>query len=510
MTGPRGELVATSTGGIPLFVADSVGVAVRDGLQIHGVENMAQGDVFLCNHAAVLGQHLNNVVMYTPIFATAGQPIGFFAINVHWVDIGGRVIGSLSRDSTDIFMEGIQLRSVRLFKAGEPVDDVYRIIRDNTRFPAALMGDIEAQLAGCMLGRELVTRLADRYGVSVYLEAIAKILDQSERASRKKIAAIPDGTYGAEAFLDDDGAGQVPIKMRVIVDGSEMTVDFSEIAEQQKGSSNSGPHGGGITSARIAFKYLVASDESANEGTFRPLKVVLPAGKLVSAAPTAAMGFYSLPLPTVIDTIIKAFEFALPGSVTAGHFGAFSVVRFSGRRPNGDFFQSFDSGHGGWGAGATFDGSGPFRTMVHGDTRIIPVELQEGEFPYLVEELGLREDSAGAGRFRGGLGFRKRFRIVTACMLSVDFDRTACLPWGVHGGHPGTSGRVVVSSNGKETLLTKVDNYPLMAGDVVSVETGGGGGYGSPADRSPTLIERDLRRGYITADSARRDYGFSL
>ena len=161
LAGPDGQLIAQNTGGMPPFVADSVGMAVRDGLQIYGKERLHRGDVVLCNHAAVQGQHLNNTVMYTPIYAGEGEGelIGFFAINVHWIDIGGSV-----PRSTDIFMEGLQLRSIKLWSKGEPIEEVYRIIENNTRTPAELLGDIAAQFAGCILGRDLVVGLASRYG----------------------------------------------------------------------------------------------------------------------------------------------------------------------------------------------------------------------------------------------------------------------------------------------------------------------------------------------------------
>jgi N-methylhydantoinase B len=510
-TGPRGELIAQSTGGMPIFVADSVGAAVRDGLAIYGADGLHDGDVLVCNHAAVQGQHLNNTVMYTPV-SVDGRRIGYFAVNVHWMDIGGGAVGSISKDSTDIFMEGLQLRSIRLWSKGERVDDIYRIIENNTRFPVELMGDIEAQLAGCLLGRKLMGALAHKYGAGVFLAAVAKILDQCEAATRAKVRAIPDGTYEAESCLDDDGMGDipVPIKVRVIVAGDEMTVDYSDMPPQVRSSINSGYHGGGLTTARIAFKYLIATDEPANEGTFRPLKLILPAGTLVSASPTAAMGNYGFPFPTIVDTFIKAMEQAMPGAVTGAHFGSYSSVRLLGTFADGTPFQCYDSGHGGWGASADHDGAGPFRTMAHGDSRIIPVELQESMYPYRLEEFSLREDSAGAGRHRGGLGFRKRYRILGPCRLSVNFERHVCPPWGVHGGLPAQPGivRVFKGGAGEPEIVYKSEHYPLEPGDVVLVETGGGGGYGPPRERSRAAVKRDLERGYITAAAAQRDYAF--
>jgi N-methylhydantoinase B len=224
------------------------------------------------------------------------------------------------------------------------------------------------------------------------------------------------------------------------------------------------------------------------------------------------MGNYSQAFPTVIDAIIKALENALPERVTGAHFGTFSGVRFRGKRAEtGAPFDCHDSGHGGWGACATHDGAGPFRTMAHGDTRIIPVELQESMYPYRIAELSLREDSAGAGKFRGGLGFRKKYQILGPCDLQAQFDRVKCPPWGVQGGKAATPGQItVLKKSGEKEVIYKSKAYPLEAGDTITVETGGGGGYGSPSDRPRKLVERDVRRGYISVEAAARDYGFDV
>jgi N-methylhydantoinase B len=512
LVGAEGQLVAQCTGGMPPFVADSVGMAVRDGLAIYGRERLHPGDVVLCNHAAVQGQHLNNTVMYTPIYAGPERAtlIGFFAINVHWIEIGG-----IQTNSTDIFMEGLQLRSIKLWSKGEPIEEVYRIIENNTRMPQELLGDIAAQLAGCLLGRDLTAQLADKYGIATFNRAVELVLDQSEAAARAFIRDMPDGVYRTETYLDNDRSGgeePVPIIVKVIVDGDELTVDFTDIAGQAKGPINSGYYGGGQTIARVAFKYLMGAAEMANEGTFRPIKLVLPQGKLISADPTAPMFMYPTPFPTVIDAVIKALETALPARVPGGHFGTHSGVRFYGRRPNGSFFDTHDSGHGGWGACATHDGAGPFRTMAHGDTRVIPLELQEALMPFRIEEFSLREDSAGAGKFRGGMGFRKKYRITAPCNLGTNLDRTKYPPWGVQGGTEAKPGRftLVTAGNTQQQSVEKENAYPLQPGDLVCVETGGGGGYGPPAERSLDLIQRDLDAGYVSHAAAERDYGIKI
>jgi len=514
LTDANGLLIAQCTGGMPPFVADSVGMAVRDGLQLYGADRLAHGDVVLCNHAAVQGQHLNNTVMYTPIRTGRGgrereRLLGFFAINVHWIDIGGSV-----PRSTDIFMEGLQLRTIKLMAKGEPIEEIYRIIENNTRQPTELMGDIAAQLAGCLLGRDLTIQLAQRYGDATFLRAVDLIIDQSEAAARAFIRSMPDGVYTAETFLDNDRASDepLPIKVKVIVAGDELTIDYSNIAGEAKGPINSGYFGGGQTTARVAFKYLLGAGEMANEGTFRPLKLILPPGKILSAAPAAPMGNYSTPFPTVIDTVIRALERALPERVPGGHFGTHSGIRFYGKRPDGSFFGTHDSGHGGWGACASHDGAGPFRTMAHGDTRIIPLELQEASLPIRIEEFALREDSAGAGRFRGGLGFRKTYRILAPCMVQTNLDRTKFPPHGVQGGGQAKPGcfTLVDGQTGERRSIAKEKGLTLKAGDLVCVETGGGGGYGAPSERALDAIQRDIDAGYVSRNAAENDYGVTV
>jgi N-methylhydantoinase B len=202
----------------------------------------------------------------------------------------------------------------------------------------------------------------------------------------------------------------------------------------------------------------------------------------------------------------------LPEQVTGAHFGTYSSIRFFGHNKNGALFNCYDSGHGGWGASAVSDGAGPFRTMAHGDTKIIPMELQESMYPYRYEELSLRGDSGGAGRHRGGLGFRKRYRILAPCKLWTNFDRIQCPPWGVRGGLAGKSGQVQVFRKGatEPEIVYKIDGLALDNGDIVIVESGGGGGYGDPHERPADDVALDVRRGFVSQESALRDYGVRI
>lgn len=511
---PAGNLICQCTGGIPIFVADILGIAVKDGLAIYGEDAWTAGDIVITNHAGTIGQHLNNVVMYSPIFVSddrRGRPVAFVAVVMHWMDIGGWSIGSVSNNASNIFQEGIQFRTVKLYAGGQRQDEMFRVIEYNTRFPEMVLGDVESQIAGCMRGCERVSQLIARYGLATFNNVVHTIWRQSEDAVRDAIRAVPDGEYHSSTFLDDDGitpGKALPVHIKVIVAGEDFTVDLSGLPPQVLAPINSGAHGGGHTCARIAFKYLFAANEPVQEASFRPLHVILPEGTILSASPTAAMGRFNLPLPSVIDGIVRALESAVPDGVAGGHYGTFSSVQFHGRDPaTGRFLQCLDAGHGGWGADASGDGSGPFRTMAHGDTRTIPSEVQEAMFPLLIEEYGLRPDSGGPGEHRGGLGTRKRYRMRAPMSLLTAFERLNDPPWGVCGGKPAQPGNVIVMHAGKEAEAMPKGERDLTAGDEVLVLTGGGGGYGDPKRRSADALREDLEQGYVTEDGAVRDYG---
>ena len=511
---PDGRLISQSSGGIPLFVANALGTAVNDGIAIHGRDGIEPGDVIFSNHAGTLGQHLNNVVMYTPVFF-GSECVAFMCVLVHWIDVGGMVVGSCAPvGPTEIYQEGIQFRSVKLWSRGKPQKDVYRIIENNTRFPRMLLGDIESQLAGCLMGRDLIAAQVEKYGLEAVRASVELMWRRSEAAARAAIAAIPDGVYRASSFLDNDGVDldkKMPVDIVVTVDGEEMTVDFSGVADQVKGPINSGREGGAVTAARIAFKYIAAPDEPANDGSFRPLKIEIPDGKFLSAAGTAPMGLYSAPLPTVIDTVVKALVDAAPGHVAAGHHGNFCIHSLAGRDPKtGEPFYNLSAADGGWGASRGHDGPAHYKTMSHGDTLDIPIEVQEALYPLRVLSWGVRQDSAGAGEWRGGTGLEKVMEPLVPCNVHVMNERTGCPPWGILGGREGARPCITVEHPDAPTEEVRKANKPINPGDRVRVQTSGGGGYGNPLRRDPAMVAADVRDGYISREAAAEIYGVVL
>lgn len=511
---PEGRLVAQGSGSIPIFVANALGNAVRDGLEIYGSDNIYEGDIIISNHAGTLGQHLNNVVMYTPVFAGPDRDelFGFMCVLVHWIDIGGSAVGSCSAsDSTEIFQEGIQYRTVKLWQRGIRNDELYRVIEYNTRFPVMVLGDIDAQLAGTLSGRDKFCDLVDRYGLDTVRAAIAAMWDQSEAVARAAVRALPDGVWSAKSFLDGDeidGGEPVPVLVSVEISGDRMTIDLSGLGPVLKGPLNSGIFGGAYPAARIAFKILTAPDEPANEGSFRPLDIVIPDGTFLSAGPTAPMGLYSATLPTVIDTIVRAVGTAEPLVAAGGHHASFSAHWFYGTDPaTGELFQQLDTGHGGWGATAGTDGAGPYKTMAHGDTLDVPVEVQETLCPLYIESNSLRPDSAGDGARRGGLGTEKVVQVLTDSSVSVQIDRTMCLPWGLNGGTDGKGAIATVEPISGDSYDILKGTAAMKAGDRFRLKTGGGGGFGAPQDRSPEVVAADVAAGYITPGHATDTYG---
>ncbi|HXJ02135.1 MAG TPA: hydantoinase B/oxoprolinase family protein, partial [Micropepsaceae bacterium] len=452
------------------------------------------------------GQHLNNVVIYAPCFH-GGELVGFAANRAHWVDIGGMRQGFGSVATTEIFGEGLQLRSLKIYDAGVRNETLWQILRDNIRFPDASLGDLRAQIAACQVGAQRYAELLARYGRETVEACIQVVWDQAEAAARRVIENIPDGEYEAESFLDNDGRNldvRLRIKVKVIVKGSTITVDYSQMNKQVASPLNSG-RSGGLAAARVAFKALTSPDLDVNEGCFRPLEVILPEGTMLSAKPPAALGLWSIALPTVIDTILKALAPAIPDKVPAAHKGDMGGCSFFGfREDNGSRFLLLNIFGGGWGGRPNEDGESASVSICQGDVRNTPIELQEIKYPFLIEQHALRPDSGGAGLHRGGLGVTITYRCLQKCKANINLERITNAPWGLHGGGEGAVNVAIIRrANGEETSVFKETEIELGAGDTVTFLTAGGGGYGDPAERPREAIARDLAEGFISPTGAK-------
>jgi N-methylhydantoinase B len=297
----------------------------------------------------------------------------------------------------------------------------------------------------------------------------------------------------------------------VHIRGDEVTIDFTDIVNQVKGPYNAGMIGGGITAAKVAYKYALIPDLHSDEGCFRPLKVILPPGKILSAGEGAPMARFNVIMATVIDGLIKAFGEAVPENVAAAHHAAQNSIQFTGRRGNGKLWNYNDTAHGGWGASVGSDGSGPFKTMSHGDCKDIPVEIVEALYPIRIDEVSLRQDSGGAGRRRGGLGTVRRCTVLDDANLTIAWERTTCPPWGLFGGNDAQVGSVTVTPpDAAPVSITKVTQMPVKKGTRVTFLTAGGGGCGDPQERPIEDVARDIELGYVSSNRARDEYGVNF
>ena len=508
---PDGALLAQNMGGVSHFVSD-LGVVIRDGVERFGLDGFASGDVILTNHQAVAGQHLNNIVVYTPIFV-AERLVGFAAIRAHWIDVGGTSTGfGASGLAFDPWVEGLQLDQVKAWEAGVADEKVLKIIRDNIRFPEASLGDLRSQVAACQLAERRLTDLHRRYGTDVVESAIATIFEQAERKCRRAVEDMPDGVYEAESFLDGDNADPRPIEIRVKVTiaGGDMEIDLSGCSEQRA----SGINGRTLAGALVAYKALTAPDDPVNEGSFAAARVVIPEGNIMMARFPAPMAGWSMILPTVVDTLFRALAEAIPDRVAAGHFGILGIpLVFFGTEPEtGRRFVSQSIEGGGWGGRPFEDGESACVSICQGDVRNSPIENMELKVPLLIEERALLQDSGGPGKFRGGLGISVRVRALAEGRWNLNQSRRkGYLPWGLLGGSPGSTPDNLLRRPG-ESEFTSVDAaHVVTPPETVVVQTSsGGGGWGPALERDPQRVLTDVREGYVSVDEAERQYGVVL
>jgi N-methylhydantoinase B len=496
--------------GLPMFIR-GLSDAIKAKIAYWGKANIDQGDILLTNDPQVMGSHLNHMIFTLPVFHD-GELIAFASSMGHWQDVGG-VLGAVTRD---IFSEGLQLPFVKIFKRGEQDMEITSIIRTNCRLPSLAMGDFRAQIASIRTGERRLTQLIQRYGAETFKESVQLIFDQSEKLARAAVRRIPDGVYEAESFMDDDGVNigkHIPIKVRVEVTNDEMTVDLSGVSPQVAGPYNSGATAG-RSASEVAFKFLTTPLLlPINEGSFRPLRVVLPPGRVVSATKPAPVRTWMTVPMTVSDTIFKALASAGTDSLLAGHHADLAAPRVFGLDPKTGrafHFPPMLSG-GGWGALSDADGQNATFCINDGDTHNTPVEAGEGRAPIFVSYRKLRQDSGGAGKFRGGLGVAQEVRLLAPGNVLSAMERALCPPWGLHGGGAALPNRfsVVRRDGAVERFATgkTPGHVGLQAGDGFLVEVGGGGGYWDPMERDLERVLDDVRSGYVSLEAARRNYG---
>jgi N-methylhydantoinase B len=503
----KGETVSIGLG-LPSFIR-GMSETIKAKLARFGEKGVEPGDILVTNDAYTTGSHLNHFTFSLPIFHR-GKLSGWACCMAHWPDVGG----TLSGVTTDIYSEGLQIPILKYQKAGKVNEELVDIIRMNVRLPERAMGDLRAQITAVKTGERRFKELLERYGREEVLDAIRRIMDHSEAAARARTRTIPDGTYEAESFMDDDGVDigkRVPIRVRVVKKGERMTIDLSGISPQVAGFYNSGPSTG-YSCAQVAYKCLTSpTDYPINEGSFRSLEVIVPPGTVVSAVKPAAMRWWMTFPMTVVDTIFKAMEKPIAERTIAAHHADLGVGIMHGLSPKDGRFFIMAAGPlgGGWGAKKSEDGVSATVCLNDGDTHNSPCEQVEAKYPVLFERHALREDSGGPGRHRGGLGCEQVIRARAPLTVNVQIDRVHCRPWGLEGGGEGFGNAVALRIDGKE--LTDLPNAKVLSqrlgpADAITLRAGGGGGFGPPRERDPERVAHDVRQGYVSREVARNIY----
>jgi N-methylhydantoinase B len=505
---PQGETVSIGIG-LPTFIR-GMAETVKAKIRHFGIKNMKPGDIYVTNDSYTTGSHLNHFTFTLPIFHK-GKLAGFSCCMAHWLDVGG-VLGGMT---TDIYSEGIQIPILKYQDRGKVNQDLLDIIRMNVRLPPRAMGDLRAQVTAVKTGERRFLELLDRYGQKAVMDSIAEIMDRADAAARARTRTIPDGVYEAESFLDDDGlevGKRIPVRVKVTVKGDEMTIDFTDVSKQVRGFYNSAVTTG-YGCAQVAYKCITSpTDYPINDGAFRSLKVIIPPGRIISATRPAPMRWWMTFPMTIIDTVFKALQPAIPDRVIAGHHADLVAPSFHGFNPRTSefFIGTFGPLGGGWGAKKTEDGVSATVCLNDGDTHNGPNEQAEAKFPILVERFELIPDSGGAGRHRGGLGIARTTRALTPVTVNTQSERSACPPWGLDGGGEATGNKVAfrVGSEWKSDFANaKVLVAQLKPGDAFRISSGGGGGYGSPFERPVEDVREDVRQGYVSAQAAAELYG---
>jgi N-methylhydantoinase B len=470
---------------------------------------MQDGDVYIMNDPYLGGTHLPDIALMTPIFHR-GNVIALAATMTHHQDVGGMTPGSIPTNATEIFQEGLRIPPLKLREAGVMNTTLVRMMRQNVRIPDTFMGDLNAQIAGCLIGARRLAELAESVGQPMLLQIFDELLVRSEAMTREALRAIPEGTYRYGDWLDNDGIEldrRVRIEVAVTVKDGSIHVDFTGTGEQLKGPFNCVPSGS-QAAAYFAVRALTDPTIPTNAGCFRPVSLHLPVGTLVNPVEPAPVGSRTATIKRITGCILGAFKEALPDRVPADSGCELLVMAFGGRRPGGGTFVTGELIASGAGAGPRSDGVDVVETDAT-NCMNQPAEAMEMDAPIRVHRVALRKDSGGAGRQRGGLGILKEFEaLVDGVTMTHRGERHYHAAAGAHGGLPGAkSHSVLYRLKGDELEVPSKLVATMDKGDRLVVTTAGGGGYGDPRERDRDAVRDDVRNGKVSAEAAREVYG---
>ena len=478
---------------------------------VGGEEGVEPGDIILYNYPYGTGSHPQDAAMVMPVFLHDEELIGYTTIKGHWLDIGGKE--PYSTDTVDVFQEGTIFPGVKLYRRGELVDDIFRMAIANSRVPKMVAGDINAEVVGVRTGAAALLRLVERYGLEDFGQSVERMFDHGEAVVRSYFEQIPNGSYVGQGRMDSNGITDDPIPFEVVlqVEGSDVRVDFSRAPDAQIGPVNC-PIASTVSASRIAITMLAGGGEAPNEGHFRPLEVVARPGSMFHPNPPSPCFLYGWPAMQSMEVIYHAVSKAVTGAVPACSGGDICAlvwwgVRESTGEPWADGFPTPV------GQGGNVRGDGATSLLHHAEaaTRFSPAEVWEAKNPWVLDQVELAVDSCGPGMHRGGLGVNFTFAPLEDCFCTSAVERTKTAPWGLEGGGDGQANRVALElPDGTRTEFGKATRLPVPKGAKLHLHTGGGGGYGPPAERDPEAVKADLREGYITEEHARQYYPHAL
>ena len=500
------------------LIAGSHGVAAFSALfgpQINAIaakygDAMRPGDIYMTNDPYLGGSHLNDVLLVVPIFED-GRPIAFASSYAHWTEVGGMTPGSLSPNAEEIYQEGIRFPIMRLYRAGERQDELLELIAANVRLPRMSLGDLNAQIAALRIGETRLREAIAKYGRDQVLAAFDHVLETSERLARAAVAALPDGVYEAEDFIDGDGFSdkQYPVRMRMTIAGDEIEFDFAGSCGQLRGPMNCSLEML-LCGVKVVFKAIVDPHGPSNEGWYRPIRVKAPEGCVFNARAPAAMGWFYEPMAQGAELVWKAMAPLAPERLTAGSYMSICVVLMGAKWPGSrEQFVHIEASAGGFGAAEGADGTSVLPATPQGDLYNYSLEPLEARAPLRMHRYALNTgDGSGAGRWRGGFGAIREYEILGEdAFIYGGMGRNRERPWGMAGGGPGSCNGYEVVRNGTTVRYGRTQKGDLAPGDRVRIVTGGGGGFGDPLARPPEAVREDVLDGYIDAEAARADYG---
>ena len=504
-----GNTLVQGTSGLPIFVG-AMAFAVKAVIDKVGRDGgLEAGDTFIFNDPYEGGTHLNDFRLVRPLMR-GGRVFAWIASVGHWLDIGGAVPGNYNPKATESFQEGVRIPPVKLARGGTIQRDIVDILAANSRVPQSNWGDLNGQINALDLGERRLHALLDEYGDDTIASALAALSQRAEALMRANIAALPDGTYSYDDFLDNDGVVDRPLRIALdlTIAGDRMTCDFSRSAPPCDGPVNIA-RSTAVASCYVALKHLF-TDVPANAGCLAPIEFIIPDTTLLGVSAPRPVAGYTETILRVIDVIFGAFAKAAPERANGSPFATINALSLAGWREHRRRWIMFCFFGGGLGGNPEGDGLNHSNNPISTAT-IPPVEILESLYPIMFTQWALRPDSGGPGNHRGGLGAIYEVEALADDGADVFLigERGKYPPFGVNGGKSAALNRFIYETDEGEVappFVSKVTDVKIRRGQKVRLETPGGGGFGNPATRDVARVARDVRLGYVSREAALREY----